>query len=381
MNFVIVDDEAVICRGLKARIEYLQPQWHAAASFLNAEDALAWNGWSNVDLLITDICLTGASGIDFTQALYQRGIKLQILFISGHLEFEYAKSALHLKAIDYLVKPISDKQILEAFTRVNRNMEELRKQVSVTTFSQYLFMESYLFGGFEIPAPAIQQQRLLPLQSALWTLEVYCTQPPAFPDEIASLFYSPDNGTRYYLFGHYPEIIFLCSSDDQAPHVRDQLRAAAHGVSASALACSFSQLPSLVKKLMGELQAAQNGDSGFSGNYGITIRAAIAYIKSNYAKQIGLHQIASYLYIHPAYLSGQFKRETGYTITDYISNYRILQAKRLLLDSRNKIYWIAEQVGFHNQRYFSQVFKRTVGLTPAQYRAQVLCSNVEALDP
>lgn len=114
--------------------------------------------------------------------------------------------------------------------------------------------------------------------------------------------------------------------------------------------------------------------------FGITVNGAIRYIKENYQNQISLSKIAEHLYVHPAYLSGQFKSETGNTVTDYICNYRILKAKELLRDPRNKIYWIAEQVGFTNQRYFSQVFKRIVGQTPVEYRNAVLQTTVDDYD-
>mgnify|MGYP004731876953 FL=1 len=55
-------------------------------------------------------------------------------------------------------------------------------------------------------------------------------------------------------------------------------------------------------------------------------------------------------------------------ISHYITLYRIQKAKELLRDLQNKVYDIAYQTGFNDARYFSQVFKKETGFTPTQYR-------------
>ena len=103
-----------------------------------------------------------------------------------------------------------------------------------------------------------------------------------------------------------------------------------------------------------------------------SVRMAIQYIREHYRQSLSLGQIAEAVYLHPTYLSNLFKKQTGYAVVDYINMFRIQRAKDLLKDPRNRIYWIVEQVGFSNQRYFSAVFKKNTGLTPMQYRQQLL---------
>lgn len=55
-------------------------------------------------------------------------------------------------------------------------------------------------------------------------------------------------------------------------------------------------------------------------------------------------------------------------MTEYISDYRINKAKELLRDTNIKISGVAEKVGFSDAAYFYRVFKKSVGVTPAQYR-------------
>lgn len=66
-----------------------------------------------------------------------------------------------------------------------------------------------------------------------------------------------------------------------------------------------------------------------------------------------------------------FKSVTGENFSDYLTKVRMNQAKLLLASSGLTSYEIAERVGYQDQRYFSKVFRKTTGLLPKQYRAQL----------
>jgi two-component system, response regulator YesN len=96
------------------------------------------------------------------------------------------------------------------------------------------------------------------------------------------------------------------------------------------------------------------------------------YLKENYAQTIGLDEIAGNFHISPAYLSSLFSKNTGVTLFEYIITMRMEKAKELLRTTNNKISDICQQVGYENQRYFNQVFKKNIGTTPGNYRAKHL---------
>ena len=98
------------------------------------------------------------------------------------------------------------------------------------------------------------------------------------------------------------------------------------------------------------------------------IAKAQEYIASNYNRKITLKNMADELYISPNYLCELFKRHTNQTLTDYISAYRIDRAKELLLDIRYRVNDVAYMVGFSDSQYFSNLFKKRVGMTPTEYR-------------
>ena len=98
------------------------------------------------------------------------------------------------------------------------------------------------------------------------------------------------------------------------------------------------------------------------------IAKAQEYIASNYSRKITLKDMADELYISPNYLCELFKRHTNKNLTDYISAYRIDRAKELLLDIRYRVNDVAYMVGFSDSQYFSNLFKKRVGMTPTEYR-------------
>jgi two-component system response regulator YesN len=94
------------------------------------------------------------------------------------------------------------------------------------------------------------------------------------------------------------------------------------------------------------------------------------FIREHYKEDIGRNEIAAEFFLAPEYLSKMYKKQTGVSLKDYISEYRIEQSKILLKKGDMQIGDVAEAVGFENFTYFSTIFKKYTGLTPNQYRKQ-----------
>ncbi|HEX3046483.1 MAG TPA: helix-turn-helix transcriptional regulator, partial [Bacillota bacterium] len=78
--------------------------------------------------------------------------------------------------------------------------------------------------------------------------------------------------------------------------------------------------------------------------------------------------IAKVVYVSPGYLSASFKLVLQKNFVDYLTEVRVRKAKELLKDFHWKIYEIAIQTGYKDEKYFSQIFKKITGMTPHQYR-------------
>lgn len=85
-------------------------------------------------------------------------------------------------------------------------------------------------------------------------------------------------------------------------------------------------------------------------------------------KDLSVQQIAKRLNVTPNYLSGRFAKETGVTLTGYVTRRRLRRASFLLLNTTLSVAEIAERVGFGDSSYYSTVCRRFTGLSPTQYR-------------
>ena len=94
------------------------------------------------------------------------------------------------------------------------------------------------------------------------------------------------------------------------------------------------------------------------------------YIEAHIQETITVSDIASHVFINAQYLMRIFKKETGMSITEYITARRISLAGRLLRDSDYTVNFISDCVGFESCSYFIRVFKKQTGFSPGEYRVQ-----------
>ena len=94
----------------------------------------------------------------------------------------------------------------------------------------------------------------------------------------------------------------------------------------------------------------------------------LAYVQENLGRDLSLSEVAEYVNLSVGYLSNYFKVKMGTNFTDYLTQLRIEKAKELLMYTNEKIYRVAELVGYQNSQYFVTMFKRRTGVTPAEYR-------------
>jgi len=99
------------------------------------------------------------------------------------------------------------------------------------------------------------------------------------------------------------------------------------------------------------------------------VLTAMEYISGHYNDpDISVGAIAAYLGLSEGHLSHTFKKETDYTLLNYLTRYRIHKAMELLRDCRLKVYEVAEQVGYRDITHFSATFKKLTGMSPSEYQ-------------
>lgn len=94
----------------------------------------------------------------------------------------------------------------------------------------------------------------------------------------------------------------------------------------------------------------------------------IDYIHNNYDEALTLEKLADYIHLNKYYVSSLFKKETGMTFNNYLTDYRIERAKILLKESNDLLADISQQVGYSDPAYFSRIFKKKTSMSPLCYR-------------
>lgn len=91
-------------------------------------------------------------------------------------------------------------------------------------------------------------------------------------------------------------------------------------------------------------------------------------IHRRYQEQLTVNDISREIFFSAIHANNIFKRETGMTIFDYLTEYRIEKAKELLKDSLSRIYLVAQQVGYANKSHFCLVFRKYTGISPTEFK-------------
>ncbi len=98
------------------------------------------------------------------------------------------------------------------------------------------------------------------------------------------------------------------------------------------------------------------------------VREVLAHIDTHYREELSLHQLAQMAGMSPGYFSTLFRQVCGQTVVGHITEVRIRRAESLLLETRLGVSDVALSVGYEDPQYFFRVFKKTVGVTPLEYR-------------
>jgi two-component system response regulator YesN len=100
------------------------------------------------------------------------------------------------------------------------------------------------------------------------------------------------------------------------------------------------------------------------------------YMSNHFGEDLTLQWVADTYFIHPNYFSKRFKKIVGISFNDYLTNIRIERSQFLLMTTSLKIAQIARLVGYGDQNYFCNVFKKSTGLSPSRYRYHIIPPDI-----
>jgi len=130
MKILIVDDHSILRKGLKHILtdEYGSVEFGEAE---NGKDALIKAKEKKWDVMILDVNMPGASGLDVLRQMKAEGISVPVLVLSMHPEEQVAIQALKLGALGYLTKEAADAELINAVNKVVSNKKYISLAIAV----------------------------------------------------------------------------------------------------------------------------------------------------------------------------------------------------------------------------------------------------------
>ena len=125
MNKVLIlDDEQPICTLLKRIIPWKELDMRLVGEAYDGEEGLWLIDRLAPDIVITDICMPGISGLQMVEALRKskKNKDVIVIFISGYDDFQYAKDAIRMGAFDYVLKPLEETELIDILKRAKEEI-------------------------------------------------------------------------------------------------------------------------------------------------------------------------------------------------------------------------------------------------------------------
>lgn len=121
---LILDDEQPICTLLKRIIPWKELNITLAGEAYDGEDGLRMIDRLNPEIVITDICMPGVSGLQMVERLRKskKNKDTIVIFISGYDEFQYAREAIRMGAFDYVLKPLDEVELISILERAKETI-------------------------------------------------------------------------------------------------------------------------------------------------------------------------------------------------------------------------------------------------------------------
>lgn len=398
MNVLVVDDDRVALDGIGRLIEASGRDvvvYKASTGYEALQ--ICQNTDTRPSIVFADIQMPGMNGLEmirYMKDIYRIPV---IIVISGHAEFKYAQRALQLSVTDYLLKPISVSMFNQVFTNACELAQVFRYQAASARHEMQdleglrrSLMERLVLGKEAFTPETFKEQMsylslnpksfLLAFIAGKISSEELLIKLGTVHSMIPTAVFSICDGER----GCAIVLLFeqaLTDTEYKAliREIYGMQEVASMQITVDCGNENLLEIPKkffvLREKALSQMRADREENPSWiilSGNKMLSpiVIAAVEFVVKNYIRDITMEGTAKHVHVHPTYLSDLFKRETGYTFTGFLAEYRIYRAKCLLRKAGCKIQEVALQAGFKDQRYFSRVFKKICGVTPMEYRTE-----------
>lgn len=395
IKVLIADDEPRIRRGIKNIINWKDEGFELVGEAEDGEEALSIAKEKKPDILLLDICMPFLNGIQLIEELNNVLYNPVVIIISGHDEFIYAQAALRLKVFDYILKPIDREGLKSLIFKARKEVVSRRKLKERDIFKDkilennisYLkeeFFKAWLNGNLSDYELKLRMENFNIVYTNNMGLILIKILEKNFVGivnknekelisygiiNLANELMSKFNHVHVFRYSS-SRVVILCNIEsvklwkDSVLELEDKI--------SSLFKIDIIVENSLLSKNPMEIKDAfiklKTNILEKSKKTPIVLEVE-KYIKKNYGDEcLSIEKLSNKLGISQTYLTRLLKKELGMNFIEYLTHIRIQNSIELMKDPSIKIYEIANLVGYNTQHYFSNVFKKNIGVSPNDYR-------------
>ncbi|CAM4323062.1 two-component system response regulator YesN [Paenibacillus endophyticus] len=125
---LLADDERLDLEGMRTFIPWQDLGMEVVAGVMNGFDACKVLDTEKVDIIVTDVRMPNMTGLELARRALERSKDIKIIFVSGYQDFSYVKQALSLNAVNYVLKPMDDQELIDSLLKVRGDLDEERQR-------------------------------------------------------------------------------------------------------------------------------------------------------------------------------------------------------------------------------------------------------------
>ena len=408
-KLLIVDDDEVICRGLGSCIPWKEYGIQNVHLAYDGEMALEYVEKEHSDIILADINMPFMDGMEFSMRVRQEYPDIKIILLTAYKEFQYAKKAVQLQIFEYLTKPFTNEEVLEAVLRAIKQLDKekyFRTEVKMNLelIKEKNLEEMILYGRND---DEVWKNSFLTKTCTFLQVAILRVRMNGYASDKASKALTNEEVVREWVIKEFRKMldeeqkmgifiqssrivmVFQYESRDETKNLTDRLNTIIERMEREEpffLTVGVGQTYQGIENGIRSYEEAAEGvekESVYDGRSIIyfshlsdiekRVNQAVEYIKENYLKpDLSLEEVSRFVNLSSSYLGNSIKKYKNVSYINLLNQIRIENAKRLLLKADIKTYEVAFLVGFNSSQYFSSCFKKATGMTPKDFREKYL---------
>lgn len=416
-RILVVDDEVLIADGIRDMLQEekdIEPELYCCYS---AGDALELLDRVRIEIVVTDVKMPEMSGVELFEEIRRRWPKCRVIFLTGHQDFEPLYKVSRHKDVHYLLKSEGPERVLETVRRVVKELDDLKTESLSQDMAQRAVgvfragvLRTVLDGHYtENKLEELKEETGIDFEKPLFLLfGSPVEQISSHTDFLQGFFGLTELSQRHLggfcrfalVFTEDLKLIWVLQSMEperlaiHLPAALELLQTETEELLSFSLQLLFYRkavelklccdtVPRLMKslnaigKLGGKLLVLDNipekerTQARDSQSEAQRLFLKIdRYINQNLSGELSLTSIAQLVHFNPTYLSKIFKENFRISLSEHISEKRLKEAKRLLINTDKRVQEICELTGNYSLTNFCRFFRNATGLSPQEYRRQ-----------